>query len=430
MKVITPVGTSIFTNYFDAIDNKMVKGKYAFIVDQEKDTNPDSLEQWYKDDLSLIENSVEQWAKDNIKNASAELSSLFKLKEEYDQLDVFLIATDTIFSPIAACILGNIAQDIDNINITRTDIVSGLQVTNPDKYKSIGVPNLIEKLDDIIGDKPKEAILNITGGFKSVIPFIAIYGQIKPVRTCYLYEDAEELIWMPEIPIYFDFSDVEDYFTAFEAARKEESNRHSTDTFLNFIDNDQIEAEKKLKYFLDKQILTIADGKIALDVLGKLLLKYFEESPKPNMGTHIGDYMELKLYEYFISNYKFLKISRGIKFKDMEADLITIDEKKQKVTIIECKSGGNIKFDNINEKKIKKLLPLVINEYKNYSVEFHVYLYHFREILKDKLSDMKASMDLTKRLHNINMKWYWIQTEKFSTKKFSRNKIKCILEEN
>jgi len=429
MKVITPVGTSIFTNYFDTIKNKTIKDKYSFIVDQEKDTNADNLEQWHKNDLSYIENSVAQWAKGNIKNASAELSSLFKLKEEYDQLDVFLIATDTVFSPIAACILENIVQDIDNINIARTDIVSGLQVTNPDKFKSIGVPNLIEKLDDIIGAKPEEAILNITGGFKSVIPFITIYGQIKPVRTCYLYEDAEELIWMPEIPIYFDFSDVEDYYTAFEAARKNEQNLVTKDDFLSFIDNDPKAAENKFNDFLERQIFCIKEDKVKLDAYGEILFKYHKKSQGIDVGTHIGDYMELKLHEYFSSKFSSLEISRNVHFDDPEADLFIVDEATKQVTIIECKSGGNIPFKDIEEQKIGKLLPLVINKYQNYSIRFHVYLYHSRQILDCLTSKMQRLIELAKT-KGVKMSWYWIETEKFSLSKISQDKVKCILEEN
>jgi len=49
-----------------------------------------------------------------------------------------------------------------------------------------------------------ETIINPTGGFKGVLPFLTTLGMLYGRRTVYIFEFADELIDLPPLPFSFD----------------------------------------------------------------------------------------------------------------------------------------------------------------------------------------------------------------------------------
>ncbi|RMF58781.1 MAG: putative CRISPR-associated protein [Calditrichaeota bacterium] len=384
---------------------------------------------------SVLRKKIQPWIR-NQESAAAEIYSLLKLQKKVGkQLEVYLLASETILSRLAVEILYEELQNhqqIKSVNFDpKVDVIPGLQVADPSYFRDTGLLNLMKRINDIVDNAPKKAIINMTGGFKAVVPFLAIYGQLYGVPTYYIFEEAEELIQIPEFPINFDFSLVEDYYTAFEDANKGNVDKLKTKSaFLINLDNDPGKAEKLLENFVRRQLFKIAETeKVSLTVYGKLLFEYFKTnySSRGDSGNFIGEFMELKLYEFLITTRpKDLKIFHSHKFDNYEADLLIVDHNQKTVEVIECKPGGNVPFSDIKKKKIKGLLPEVKKQYRDYEIHFLIYCYHQSANWKHLQSKMHETSQLATQFGADKVKWYWIQTDKLSTQKISKQNIQEI----
>ncbi|NTU95028.1 MAG: hypothetical protein HGA52_03160, partial [Bacteroidales bacterium] len=213
MKVITTVGTSIFENYQNETNRKLpFYDELEESCYRNRDKHKDYVDQLLTDKVFL------KWIDDNFEKSSAEITSPFAIQKEIpDSLEVYLIATETILSRIAAEIIqtklnGYNSGDGKTINVffdadkkaPDCDVVEGQNVEDASAFSKTGLPNLIERLKKL-GINKEQIILNITGGYKGVIPYLTILGQVyKNVAVMYLYENTQKVIKIPELPINFD----------------------------------------------------------------------------------------------------------------------------------------------------------------------------------------------------------------------------------
>jgi putative CRISPR-associated protein (TIGR02619 family) len=139
---------------------------------------------------------------------SAEVSSLAKLAIS-DHDDVLLIGSDTKEGEICAEQLAELIENEFECNV-QIRKVEGLQTIDPQAFRRRGVPELFRVLDRYAesltgGD---ELILNVTGGFKAVVPYVTLYAMSKRYRVIYLFETAPKLIDLPPAPLSFDWNRV------------------------------------------------------------------------------------------------------------------------------------------------------------------------------------------------------------------------------
>lgn len=437
MKVIIPVGASLFENYLKE-KNGQVGSLYSKLRNmQDAGLGKPYGKEWeeLQPQVEVLRKKIQPWVRER-ENATAEIYSLFKIQDEVKRpLEVYLLTSETILSRLAAEIIAGELQQYHHFTSVNfdpeKDVITGLQIADSIYFKEQGMLNLMNRVNEIIGNPPGEAAINMTGGFKAVVPFLAIYGQLYGIPTYYIFENAKELIQLPELPINFDFSLVEDYYTAFEDANKDGvRNLKARAEFLINLDNDPAEAEIVLEDFIHRQLFKmVEDEKIALTVYGRLLFEYFRKNyfRKMESGNFLGEFMELKLYEFFLTTRpKHLQIFHSKKFDDHEADLLVIDPQKKIVEVTECKPGGNVPFKEIKNKKIMGLLPKVKKEYPGHQIHFLVYCYHHR----DKWKHLQASMWECSRLAVENgadeTGWYWVKADKHSTQRISKQQIKPI----
>lgn len=85
--------------------------------------------------------------------------------------------------------------------------VPGLRVDDPIGFRRRGVPALFEILDKLVRNVPQEetARINVSGGFKGVVPFVMLYAMFKDLRVSYVFERTDSEIMLPSIPIEFDW---------------------------------------------------------------------------------------------------------------------------------------------------------------------------------------------------------------------------------
>lgn len=207
-KIITMVGTSIFDNYFEYISDKTFKNHFEALKDrQSKD---------YSNELGKIEGIKKKtsfWLKEtDVKNASAEIKSLIKLKENLqDDFEVYLFSSDTILGRLAGEILEEGLKKLSEFEDGRItlDIIGDLQVKDSKKFMN-GMRNLIEKTFKITNGYWDNTVINITGGYKATIPYLTILSQLNGCPIYYIFEDQDALIKIPSLPLSTEVINCED----------------------------------------------------------------------------------------------------------------------------------------------------------------------------------------------------------------------------
>ena len=210
MKLITPVGTSLFTNYLDENTGITFGQDYEAIkkcsVAEWDDYGPE-IEELKKSSLGFIATKRE--------SGSAELQSIAKIQDKLkEDLEVHLLASDTIASRLVAEILTEVVTSVlgDEICVrfdAETDVITGLQVEDPKAFSNEGMTNLIRKIDEKAGGYWPALAINITGGYKATLPYLTILAQVKRVPLYYNFEDTDTLITIPQAPLVIDFGLIE-----------------------------------------------------------------------------------------------------------------------------------------------------------------------------------------------------------------------------
>ena len=231
------VGTSIFENYFKKMQNVKtlydnIKGKsYTFEYED------------YKNQAEKIKNEILKFYKDNYKDdISAEIKSINKIKAYLKQdLQICLLASDTINSYIASKILEEllIEKGFDTYFNDKLDVIKDLQVEDRDRFINDGLSNLIQRIENIaigniignvvnsnyVSDLNSEGcynnvIFNISGGYKATIPYLTMIAQINGSNLYYIFEETEELITIPPMPITINMELFDEFNKEFKMLEK------------------------------------------------------------------------------------------------------------------------------------------------------------------------------------------------------------------
>jgi len=206
--VITTVGTSLFENYLKTTNRN------KDIISDLKDKSFSEKEH-YPEEIISLKKDIKSFMVGN-NRSSAEIKSLSKIIEIYkEQIDVYFICSDTILSYLAAEI---IKENFLDKNILKIYIlaISGLTVRNDSSFIKEGLSNLISELNIIYDGHSPNYIMNITGGFKGVIPFLTIWSQINNIKSVYIFEESDVLISIPQIPININFDFFEKHSSLIE----------------------------------------------------------------------------------------------------------------------------------------------------------------------------------------------------------------------
>ena len=212
--VITPVGTSLFTNGSEK--NNTIKRHFTTIKDK-----PES--EWNNNTrfITNFRSESEKFIGECGISASAELQSTAIIRDKLeDNIIVYLLASDTIASRLAAEILRDQINPPNSVlgdEVTAKfnadpaevgiDVIRNLQVEDSVSFSRGGMPNLFHRINYI---KDWEAggiqnlAINITGGYGATLPYLTIFAQLEGVPLYYNFEGQEELITIPRVPLVID----------------------------------------------------------------------------------------------------------------------------------------------------------------------------------------------------------------------------------
>jgi len=144
-----------------------------------------------------------------LQRLSAETNSLSRFTLE-SSTEVVLLTTDTDLGQWCGEALKELIEEHLQLPVTSVERISGLQVDDARRFRREGIQNLFERLDRLLGEhryeRQDKPVLNVTGGFKSVVPYMTIYGILRRFPVIYLFEGSSELITLPPLPLSYDRS--------------------------------------------------------------------------------------------------------------------------------------------------------------------------------------------------------------------------------
>lgn len=213
-KVITTVGTSIFTNCADKAD-------YKDLIDL-------SHNQWENESRKRdsLRKKVLNSNRFRNEDASAEVQSLLAIANRYkeEELDIYLLATDTVLSRLAAELV-KVWFEENNFKVYFTpqyDVIDGLQIKSLVEYRKKGFPNLISRIQKIAnnGNWWGDIVFNLTGGYKGIIPILTTIAQVEQVPSFYIFQEEAsikpDLIEIPPVPLEVKTELFEKYLSDFQ----------------------------------------------------------------------------------------------------------------------------------------------------------------------------------------------------------------------
>jgi len=214
-------------------------------------------------------NSLKNHEKSFLKQFSAETNSLQALNpSENDK--IYLIHSETEDGNICVDYIKILIKKYFKIEAELVEI-KGLQVKNAQKFKNLGLKNLFDALDKIINrNTDSEIVLNITGGFKSVPPYITLYGMLKQLKTVYLFEYSDSLIELPPLPLDYDAHILSKAMDAL--IKLEAETEMPRENFFKLIPN--LEYHEQESY--ESLIEDCGNGNVTISAFGLMLLDYNE----------------------------------------------------------------------------------------------------------------------------------------------------------
>jgi len=384
--VVTPIGTSLITNYIDEFlaekENRDINENVRAVYNDIR--NNKNIE---KDDLDSIENNLEVYLKD-YSNSCAERKSIEAIKRVENDIKIILIISETQISKY----LGKIFKNYFGENCEIKEI-EGLQIDDKERFENKGLHNFIEFFKTL--DK-KNLIFNITAGYKAFIPYLTIIGQIYSIPIKYIFENSDSLISIPELPTGFD--------------------DEVADLYLPYLYKDGLKLLKSnndIKDELERYgFITLNNTKISITPLGELFRNYMHYKK-----TYLGIIIEFLISDLFIKNGQFPKkgeiyyYNENNEEKIGEIDLIL--EKDDEIEFFEIKSLNAYK-----ERQLKRH----INFIDNYDTTKRKTLTIFFYLLDEKLLRAKKSSfkKIKEENENINFKVKYIKVKPKKFQNFVR----------
>lgn len=227
----------------------------------------------------------------SIHKVSAEINSLERLDLTCSS-KVVLLATDNAASKACANALKKfIAQYFDlaeqNIEIKR---IEGLQVHDVKALKERGFRELVKTVLNYLTDDnlnyQYDVILNPTGGYKGVMPFLTVLGMLYGRPSVYIFEHAEQLIYLPPLPFTFD---IDIYNRVVPALKRiDEQTAISEQEYYSYI-IDYTESEKPL---FTSFIEPIGDNMVTISSLSEVLLSIESRNSTPTVSQNVIDLLQ------------------------------------------------------------------------------------------------------------------------------------------
>lgn len=319
LKIITTVGTSLLGNYHKTLKDgdiskfKTFTGGLEWLKYDDKKNEPHrkdgrksfSENEWKK--VVAEQSKDTSWSKkiidaaENGKIDAAELKSIDAIVGEQDKktIEIHLLTSYTLDGYLCGWLLKQILEK-KGYSCVKLEKIKDLTIDNSDNFQQSAINNLT---DYITKNSNETTVLNITGGYKALIPFITILGQLKKIDLKYIYEDSNELITISgKLPFHFDTEIIQSIL------------QYLTD---KWIDISTINTEA-YDYLVKTDLIMVnkAETQYKSNIMGNFIRKFMiDQAEQPTSKGILGLFVETKMYEYFNENELYAK-PRKFKFKN------------------------------------------------------------------------------------------------------------------
>jgi putative CRISPR-associated protein (TIGR02619 family) len=194
--------------------------------------------------------------------------------------EVILFTSDTAEGKACGETLCSAIRQLFGVKDIRLAKVSDLQARDGERLKRRGIPNLINLMTPILQDPQRRysggVILNPTGGFKGVVPFMTVLGMLYGAKVVYMFEFSNQLVTLPPLPVTLDPEIFERARPALEWAKEQAV--FAPSTFFGFISGFDPDEEPLFTGFLEIE----SSSEATLSPLAMVLLD--EET---NCASHV-----------------------------------------------------------------------------------------------------------------------------------------------
>jgi len=371
MKIITTVGTSLFANY----------AKNGTPIGQDLENRVYwSFDGKDSPSIEKIRKELEKFVERKGAQASAELKTIANLQHKHkDQyIEVYLIATDTMRSVIAAQVLKSWLEANEIPARFRNDknhIVPDLNVfTNDRDIIEKGYKNLIEVL--INNTTGYGEIYNISGGYKALIPLMTQIASFKKVNLAYIYENSDYLIEIPPFPFEIDYELGEQLYEVFEIINRECCIKE--ERLRRLIEHIPYEKRKEVEYFFEY----IEDDEVTLSKVGMIVyedlksnkevkLRECEKAPHEkniNPGNHHGKEKVERFGKKLVNSPYVCEIINSSAYKTHNEDFICAVEPQGQTGVLDLEVpdtiyGILVKTTGRNQRETKKIAEILKQQF-------------------------------------------------------------------
>jgi putative CRISPR-associated protein (TIGR02619 family) len=435
IKIITTVGTSLFTNYTkNEVRDSFLNDDYQNISDElkklEKLSSSDYNNQKSGRTIDKVKSVIEnKWLKGLIKkddeweikenalnqDASAEIKSILKIIEKGKDYKIYFLQSDTVLSRLAAEILSSnmkqfTSQNIEIVNLT----INNLVAESFEKFNQ-GLTNLVRKIREIIKNElalkfedtfsaenlrkiSNEFIFNISGGYKATLPYLTLLAQLYKIESKYIFEESEEMISIPNINIGLDELFIEKIFMDL-----------SSNTFQDMLSKSQLE---------NYGLIQKENKRFELTALGEMV-KDYAENHTASAKNIFGYIVEFKLFEYFINNpislngKQLKKVERSVQYQ-REFDIVLSNEKENIFCFCESKAFRTFErnIDKIKD-EYKQRIEAIRNYFPNVNFEYRFYVYSLLSSIPDEKYKFYAEI-IKRYILNINVRFFKVYIKESS----------------
>jgi putative CRISPR-associated protein (TIGR02619 family) len=215
--VITTVGESLLTRRRDDLLRKMLEEANNGLTEEQRNNLYDAfVAAQPKVNDEKITKALNGYTPSLNAQAApcAELTSLKLLLEELKkqfnanfECDHVLVATKET-KQWADLLKGWLEKHKSQMFVSNSDIqvceAGELDVVERDKFRA----GLAQVTGSVIQESRKEGYaaryLNLTGGYKGIIPVLSLLGYTESVSVCYAHEKSSDILIMPELPVAWD----------------------------------------------------------------------------------------------------------------------------------------------------------------------------------------------------------------------------------
>lgn len=209
--IICTVGTSISNNC--PMQRELISKKTNW---------SDSVESFSDE----IKHRIKNYPKETFRTISAEINSLDRIGLTHRDR-VALLSSDNAPGRVCAEALKKVLLDQYQMPECNVEVkrVEGLQVRDSKLLRETGLKNFVKVVLQYLNNQSlsstHEIIMNPTGGFKGVLPFLTTLGMLYGKKTVYIFEFSESLIILPPLPFSFDLNLFDRVRPALEYLNKE-----------------------------------------------------------------------------------------------------------------------------------------------------------------------------------------------------------------